>query len=124
VPIRYQGQELSAICKGYGIKLEIVKRPSGRRCIYNEQWKAEWIPVERSFSILPRRWVVERTYAWMGRNRCLSKDYEFLPTTSESYLYLAMTHVLMRRLKKLIEKHPLRYLTKINRNIKRKKTFQ
>jgi len=95
----YQGQALAGICEGYGIELEVVKRPSGRRRIYNEYWQAEWIPIERGFSVLPKRWVVERTYAWMGRQRRLSKDYEFLPTTSESYLYLAMTHVLLRRLK-------------------------
>ena len=95
----YQGQELSTICKRYGIDLEIVKRPPGRRRIYNEHWRAEWLPIERGFSVLPRRWVVERTYAWMGRHRRLSKDYEFLPTTSESYLYLAMADVLLRRLK-------------------------
>lgn len=83
----------------YGIDLEIVKRPPGRKRIYNEDWRAEWVPIERAFSVLPRRWVVERTYAWMCRHRRLSKDYEFLPTTSESYLYLAMSNVLLRRLK-------------------------
>ena len=95
----YQGQDLAYIGGGYGIHLEVVKRPPGKKRIYNEQWKAEWIPLERHFSILPKRWVVERTYAWMGRNRRLSKDYEYSPRMSEAYLYLAMSKLLLKRLK-------------------------
>jgi transposase len=95
----YQGQDLQHIFSSYGIELEIVKRPPGRKRIYNEQWRAEWIPLKRIFSILPRRWVVERTYAWMGRNRRLSKDYEYLPETSEAYLYIAMSKLILGRLK-------------------------
>lgn len=95
----YQGKELAEISLRYGIDLEVVKRPPGRIRVYNEKWRAEWIPIDRTFSVLPRRWVVERTYAWMGRYRRLSKDYEFLPETSETYLYLAMSNVLLRRFK-------------------------
>lgn len=95
----YQGQDLANISLGYGIDLEVVKRPAGRRRVYNEDWRAEWIPIERSFNILPRRWVVERTYAWMNRYRRLSKDYEFLPKSSESSLYLAMANTLLERFK-------------------------
>jgi len=96
----YQGADLQNIAASYGIRLEVVKRPSGKQRIYNEQWKAEWIPIEREFKILPRRWVVERTYAWLGRNRRLSKDYEYSPRMSEAYLYLGMSTLLLRRLKK------------------------
>ncbi|QHV00981.1 transposase, partial [Synechocystis sp. CACIAM 05] len=46
----------------------------------------------------PRRWVVERTFAWFGRYRRLSKDYEYLPTTSETMLYVAMVHLMLQRL--------------------------
>ena len=95
----YQGEDLWNIFLREGIELEVVKRPPGRKRIYNEQWRAEWVPVERTFSILPRRWVVERTYAWINRYRRLSKDYELLPTTSESYIYLAMSNLLLKRLK-------------------------
>lgn len=95
----YQGPELQHIFGCEGIALEVVKRPAGRKRIYNEKWKVEWIPVEREFSVLPKRWVVERTFAWLGRNRRLSKDYEFLPKTSETYLYIAMTKLMLRRLK-------------------------
>jgi hypothetical protein len=49
----------------------------------------------RSF---PRRWVVERTFAWIGRYRRFSKDYEYLPTMSEALMYAAMSHRMVRRL--------------------------
>jgi len=57
-------------------------------------------PPERpaGFQVLPRRWVVERTFAWLGRNRRLSKDYERLCETTEAWIYLAMTRLMLRRL--------------------------
>jgi putative transposase len=48
--------------------------------------------------VVRRRWVVERTFGWLGRFRRLSKDYEFLPATSEAVIYLAMIQILTRRL--------------------------
>ena len=53
---------------------------------------------QKGFSVLPRRWVVERTLAWLGQSRRLSKDYEELPTTSETFIYMAMTRLMLRRL--------------------------
>ncbi|MBD2662497.1 transposase, partial [Synechocystis sp. FACHB-929] len=53
---------------------------------------------QKGFEVLPRRWVVERTFAWFGRYRRLSKDYEYLPTTSETMLYGAMVHLILQRL--------------------------
>jgi len=50
--------------------------------------------------ILPRRWVVERTFAWLGRSRRLSKDYEALCETSQTFVFLAMIHLMARRLAK------------------------
>jgi putative transposase len=50
------------------------------------------------FKVLPHRWVVERTFGWLGRYRRLSKDYEGLPESSESMIYAAMTHLMIRRL--------------------------
>jgi putative transposase len=52
----------------------------------------------KGFQVLPRRWVVERTFGWLGRYRRLSKDYEGLPETSESMIYAAMIHLMARRL--------------------------
>jgi putative transposase len=53
---------------------------------------------QRGFVVLPRRWVVERTFGWLGRYRRLSKDYEELPRTSEAMVYGAMIHLMIRRL--------------------------
>jgi putative transposase len=55
-------------------------------------------PQLKGFQVLPKRWVVERTFAWLGRNRRLSKDYEFHPAHSESWVYAAMTFLMARRL--------------------------
>ncbi len=62
--------------------IEVVTRPTGTK----------------GFQLLPRRWVVERTFAWLGRSRRLSKDYEGLPETSEAWLHVAMIHLMLKRL--------------------------
>lgn len=72
------------------------------------QWVAQvcgWVfeVIKRSdkvqgFVLLPRRWVVECTFAWLGRFRRLSKDYEVLPKTSEAMIYAAMVRLMLSRL--------------------------
>jgi putative transposase len=62
--------------------LEIVKRSDG----------------VKGFELLPHRWVVERTFAWLGRFRRLSKDYERLIETSEAMIRIAMIRLMIRRL--------------------------
>ena len=57
--------------------------------------------IPAGFHVLPRRWVVERTFAWLGRYRRLSKDYERLPETEEIFIYMAMSRILIKRLAKL-----------------------
>src|SRR3954447_24958108 len=53
---------------------------------------------EKKFKVLKWRWIVERTFAWLGRYRRLSKDYEGSEELSESWIYIAMTHLMLRRL--------------------------
>ena len=65
-----------------GWVVELVARPAG----------------QQGFQVLPRRWVVERTFAWLGRSRRLSKDYEALPATSEAWIQVAMIHLMLKRL--------------------------
>ena len=73
------------------------------------EWAAEWaiegVSVDwhklmppQGFVVLPRRWVVERTFSWLSQNRRMSKDYERLTATSEAFIYVAMTRVMVRRL--------------------------
>jgi transposase len=78
-----------------GWTVEVVRKPPRRVWV---QEGVEPPPMPTGFQVLPRRWVVERTFAWLGRNRRLSKDYEFLPATTEAWIYLAMSHLMVRRL--------------------------
>ena len=54
----------------------------------------------KGFHVLPRRWVVERTFGWLGRYRRLSKDYEQRPENSEAMILLAMINLMSRRLER------------------------
>jgi len=75
---------------------------------YKRYWVPNDIPPEQidwsqylpapGFHVIPRRWVVERTFAWLSHNRRLSKEYERLTTTSEAWIYLAMSRLMLRRL--------------------------
>ena len=73
---------ISALRHDNPLRLEIVKRSDQRKGFY----------------VLPRRWVVERTFGWLGRQRRLSKDYEFLTQTSETMIHVAMIGLMLRRL--------------------------
>ena len=53
---------------------------------------------QKGFAVLPRRWVVERTFAWLGWHRRLNREYEVLTTSSEAMIYIAMTRIMLRRL--------------------------
>lgn len=64
-----------------------------------------WVPqgveppeIPRGFVVLKRRWVVERTFGWLGRSRRLSKDYERLSESEESWIYIAMLRIMLARL--------------------------
>jgi putative transposase len=78
----YRGQELADWCRQQGgWELEIVERQPG----------------SRGFNVQPRRWVVERSFAWLVRNRRLAKDYERKVQTSETLIVLAIIRLLVRR---------------------------
>jgi putative transposase len=80
-----------------GLALSVVKRPS--RWVRGPA-DQEPTPMPTGLTILPRRWVVERTFAWLGRNRRLSKDYEALPETEQAWIHLAMIRLMVARLAK------------------------
>jgi putative transposase len=83
----YRGTLIEWVDENFDMVLEIVKR--------NDDVKG--------FEVLPRRWVVERTLAWIGRNRRLSKDYERFSNTEESWIYLGMISLMLNRLKHIKE---------------------
>ena len=75
--------------------IEWVKQHFG--CIIEVVKKNE---IVQGFHVLPRRWVVERTFAWLGRYRRLNRDYERKPTSSEGHVYLASIRLMLRRIHK------------------------
>jgi len=78
----YAGPSMEAACKEHhNSRIEVVKRNQPHR-----------------FEVLPKRWIVERTFAWLGRNRRLSKDYEQLQETSEAFIILAMVRLIVGRI--------------------------
>jgi putative transposase len=60
----------------------------------------------KGFQVIPHRWVVERTFGWLGRYRRLSKDYEGLVETSEAMIYATMVHLMVRRLSRVCAASP------------------
>ena len=78
----YAGALLVWALAAAGLVIEIVAKPAGIA----------------TFTVLPKRWIVERTFAWLGRCRRLSKDYEALPATSEAWIQVAMIHLMLKRL--------------------------
>jgi putative transposase len=78
----YQGETAACAAAREGLRLTIVTRDPGTR----------------GFAVLPRRWVVERTFAWLGRNRRLAKDVETTVTSAVTMAYLASLQLLVRRL--------------------------
>ena len=101
----YRGQWVRWASETLALTVDIVRRPDAY--VRGVWWpKDEPLPDEyrkllkghREFTVVPRRWVVERTFAWLGRHRRLAKDYERLPETTEALVYAAMTRLLLHRL--------------------------
>ena len=76
----YTGKLIGWAQEMFGYNVEVVKR--------NELHK---------FQVLPKRWIVERTFAWLNWSRRLSKDYELLHTSAETMIHIAFAHLLLRR---------------------------
>lgn len=93
----YRGALIPWAKETLGLTLTVVPRPRTRVRVPVDQ---EPPPAPTGFPVLPRRWVVERTFAWLGRDRRLSKDYERLAATEEAWIFLAMTQLMVRRLAK------------------------
>jgi putative transposase len=106
----YEGRGRRWVEEVLGLSVEIVRRPP--KPIPEEvarTWAQEWakegqkvdwqkLMPPRGFVVLPRRWVVERTFSWLDQNRRMSKDYERLCATAEAFIYVAMTRLMVRRL--------------------------
>ena len=81
----YTGKLIDWIKEHIGTLVEIVEKD----------------PTQQGFAVLPHRWVVERTFAWLNNHRRLSKDYERFTRTSETIIQIAMMRLMLRRLKPL-----------------------
>ncbi len=78
----YTGDWLDRLPDDFPIVVETVEREPG----------------QHGFKVIPWRWVVERTFAWLNQYRRLSKDYEYLMTTGDAMIYAAMVRLMLRRL--------------------------
>ena len=106
----YQGRGKQWAEQELGLRVEVVHRtpkpiPEKIARIWAQEWTKEGKEINwqkllprRGFEVLPRRWVVERTFAWLGQNRRMSKDYERLCATGETFVYAAKSRLMVRRL--------------------------
>ena len=106
-----EGKGADWVQKVLGWTAEIVRHPPKLAPeevmrIWVREWAKEGVAIDtkkllpekgpRAF--LPKRWVVERTFSWLGQNRRMSKDYERLPESGEAFIYVAMSRLMARRL--------------------------
>jgi putative transposase len=116
VDAAYRGEEKGRgwVEKVLGWTVDLVERPPRKPApeevlkSWAEQWRQEGVEVEwenllppKGFQVLPRRWVVERTFSWIDHNRRMSKDYERLTESSEAFIYVAMSRLMVKRLARL-----------------------
>jgi transposase len=76
----YMGKLIDWAKEMFGYKVKVVKRKQ-----------------QHLFQVLPKRWIVERTFAWLNWSRRLSKDYELRHTSAETIIHIAFAHLLLRR---------------------------
>ena len=108
----YRGEDKGKdwVEKVLGWTVELVERPHKAAPeevlkSWAQQWSKEGVEADwqklmppLGFQVLPRRWVVERTFSWISHNRRMSKDYERLTETSEAFVYVAMSRLMVKRL--------------------------
>jgi putative transposase len=109
-----EGKGADWVQKVFGWTAEIVRHPPKLvpdevMRIWLREWATEGVQIDpqklqepkhpRAF--LPIRWIVERTFSWLGQNRRMSKDYERLPESAEAFIYVAMSRLMVRRLARL-----------------------
>jgi transposase len=108
----YRGEDKGAewVKKTLGWSVDVVERPRKPApeevlMAWAREWaregvKADWqkLMPPKGFVVLPRRWVVERTIAWIDQNRRMSKDYERSCASGEALVYAAMIRLMARRL--------------------------
>jgi len=106
----YQGRGKRWTEEVLGLSVEVVRKPKKplpeevaklwAQELAKEGIKVDWqrLMPPKGFQVLPRRWVVERTIAWICHNRRMAKDYERLCATGEAFVYAAMTRLMVRRL--------------------------
>jgi putative transposase len=99
----YTGTGRTWIEQQMGWTVEVVARSPRRGWIMTEDQELVWVTLPKTFEHLPRRWVVERTFGWIGRYRRMSKDYEYLTRSSEAMVYLTMLRLMLTRLAKQTE---------------------
>jgi putative transposase len=107
---RGEGKGADWVQKTLGWSAELVERPRKPApeevlMAWAREWAKEGVALEwqklmppQGFVVLPRRWVVERTFSWIDKNRRMSKDYERLPESVEAFIYVAMSRLMLRRL--------------------------
>jgi putative transposase len=96
--------------KALGWSVELVERPRKPApkevlMAWAREWAKEGVKVDwenllpaPGFQVLPRSWVVERTFSWIDQNRRMSKDYERLPESGEAFIHVAISRLVTRRL--------------------------
>ena len=106
----YEGRGRRWAEEAMGLSVEVVRKPpkpvpEDVAKVWAREWakegkKIDWqkLMPPRGYVALPRRWVVERTFSWLGQNRRLSKDYERLCASEEAFVYAAMIRLMVRRL--------------------------
>jgi putative transposase len=108
----YRGEDKGKgwVQKALGWTVELVERrrkPAAEEVLklWAQEWSKEGVSVNweellepKGFQVLPKRWVVERTFSWIDQNRRMSKDYERLPESSEAFIYISMSRLMVRRL--------------------------